>query len=264
MKKTGTSASTGARPAAQWQRRLGSALCVALAAAGLLTQLPATAGDLGVDPVLLELSPRQRTVAIKITNSSGQPTAIQTQAVTWSQVDGKDVYTPTKELLVSPPIVTIAPNSEQIIRVALRRAADSKSELAYRIFLQQLPVPPAPGVQGVQVALRIGLPVFVKPQQGKAAPKMVWSAVRMPENTLKVTMHNQGNAHVQISDFEFSALGADKPVAGQSGSSYVLAGQTRDWLLKENSAVKTVDGRLRLKAYTDAGEVDVVLLTGNP
>lgn len=216
-----------------------------------------------VDPVRIELSPQQQTAAINVRNDSDQPTSIQIQAVAWSQLDRKDVYTPTRELLVSPPIVTIAPKSEQVIRAALRRQADTASELTYRIYLQELPPQPAPGFMGLQVALRIGLPVFVKPQNGKAAPKMVWTVSHAPDNSLKVALQNQGNAHVQVSDFSLYIPGGDKPIAGESGSSYILAGQAREWLLKIDFSEKITGGRLRLKAYTDAGNVDTELPPGN-
>lgn len=224
----------------------------------------AGAANLAVDPVRIELSAEQQTAATSVRNDSDQPVSIQVQAVTWSQLDGKDVYAPTRELLVAPPIVTIAPKGEQIIRAALRRPADVSSELTYRIYLQELPPPPAPGFSGLQVALRIGLPVFVKPQQGKASPKMAWSVVQAPDNSLKLTLQNQGNAHVQVSDFAIRVPGNDKPIAAESGSSYVLAGQTREWLLTADFPAEIADGRLRLKAYTDVGDVDVELPVGRP
>lgn len=227
---------------------------LAFAAAG-----PVAAADLGVDPVKIELSRQQQTVAITIGNASDEPSTVQIQAVAWSQRDGKDIYTPTKELLVAPPIVTIAGKSEQIIRTGLRRQADPSRELSYRIFIQDLPTPPAPGFRGLQVALRIGLPVFVMPLNGLAAPEMTWSVAPIPAYGLRLTMQNRGNGHVQVSDFTLHATGQDAPIAGESGASYVLAGQTRIWLLKTNPARKLADGRLRLLAHTDAGDVDVAL-----
>jgi fimbrial chaperone protein len=197
-----------------------------------------------------------------IRNESDQPTSIQIHAVTWSQLDGKDHYAPTRELFVSPPIVTIAPKSDQVIRVALRREADATKELAYRINLQELPQQPAPGFTGVQVALRIGLPVFVQPKQGEARAKMNWTVARMPGETLKVGMQNQGNAHVQVSDFSLYAPGRDQAITGESASSYVLAGQAREWLLPAASAAIPAAGRLRLMAYTDADSVDTELVLG--
>jgi len=240
--------------------------CASVCGVLLLLALPlaAPAADLAVDPISIQLNPQQQTVAIRISNNSDQPTSIQIQAVTWSQVDGKDVYAPTRELLVAPPIVTIAANSEQIVRAALRRQADPANELSYRIFLQELAGPPPPGFRGLQVALRIGLPVFVQPQHGLAAPKLTWSLSRRADNKLVVTLRNDGNAHVQVSDFRLTLPGSQKVIAGESASSYVLAGQTRSWELHTDPAIKARPAVLQLHAYTDAGEFDVALTAGTP
>ena len=229
----------------------------------LLSDL-AAAASWNVDPVRVELSPAQQTAAITITNEADQPTSIQIQVVAWSQVDGKDVYIPTRELLVSPPIVTIAPKGEQIIRVALRQQADATSELAYRINLQELPTAPTSNVSAVQVALRIGLPVFVQSQKGDAAAKMTWKVARMSDSLLKVGVRNEGNAHIQISDFSLYAPGGEQPLTGEAGSSYILAGQAHEWLLKTRTAEKLSGSRLRLKAYTDADNVDTELVLDKP
>jgi len=240
-----------------------AARCAALFAFALLPEFTA-ASDLEIDPIRIELSPQQQSAVLTIKNDSDQPASIQVQVVSWSQVDGKDVYTPTRELLVAPPIVTIAARSEQVLRAALRRQADATSELSYRIYLQELLPPPAPGFRGLQVALRIGLPVFVQPQQGKAAPKMIWAASRMPGGGVKVELQNQGNAHVQVSDFALYLSGSDKSIAREASSTYVLAGQTRVWLLKTDLTRNTSGGSLRLKASTDAGDVDAELPLGTP
>jgi fimbrial chaperone protein len=237
---------------------------VILCAFALLVPKLAEATGWEIDPVRVELTPEQQTAAITVKNGSDLPTSIQIQAVAWSQLDGKDVYTPTKELLVSPPIVTIAPNGEQIIRVALRRKADATNELTYRISMQELPPQPGPDFMGVQVALRISLPVFVQSQKGEAVSKMAWSVSRSSDNKLRVGVKNQGNAHIQVSDFAIYVPGADKPITDESGSSYILAGQAHEWLLKTSSLEKMSIDRLHLKAYTDAENVDTELVLGKP
>lgn len=239
----------------------GSAALFALA---LLHPGLAGAAEWNVDPVRVELSHEQQTAAIIIRNESDQPSSLQIHAVAWSQVNGMDVYTPTRELLVSPPVVTIAPKSDQVIRVALRRQADPAKELSYRINLQELPAQPAPEFSGVHVALRIGLPVFVQPLKGEAKPAMAWSVVQLANNTLKVGVINQGNAHVQISDFALFNPGSDQPITAEAGSNYVLAGQSQQWLLKTDPSEKMSSGRLRLKAFTDATYVDTDLVLAKP
>jgi fimbrial chaperone protein len=242
----------------------GSAGWATLCALALLSPTLSSAAEWNVDPVRVELSPQQQTAAIIVRNESDQPSSIQIQAVSWSQVDGKDVYTPTRELLVSPPIATIPPKSDQVIRVALRRPADPSKELAYRINLQELPHEQATESTGVQVALRIGLPVFVQSAKGDAAPKMAWSVARVTDSQLKVQLRNQGNAHVQVSDFSLHAAGAAQAVSSESASSYVLAGQSREWLLKTAPSQTIANGRLRLTAFTDADKVDTELVLGSP
>jgi fimbrial chaperone protein len=245
-------------------RLRSAASCVALCTATLLLPGFAGAAEWEIDPVRVELSPEQQTTVITLKNTSDKPTSIQIDVVGWAQLDGKDVYTASRELLVSPPIVTIPAKSEQVVRAALRRQADANSELSYRINLQELPPPPVPGFTGIQVALRISLPVFVQSQKGNAAPKMVWNVVRMPDNSLKVGLKNQGNAHVHITDFSLYLPGGNQAIASEPSASYVMAGQTREWLLKLASLDKIADGRLQLKGYTDAGNVDTELVLGRP
>jgi fimbrial chaperone protein len=228
----------------------------ALGAAALLFPLLANAASLEIDPVRIDLTPKQQTAVITIRNSSDQPTTIEIKPVAWSQVDSKDVNTETKELLVSPPIVTIPAHGSQIVRAALRRQPDPTRELAYRINLQEVPPVAAPGVTGVQVALRIGLPVFVKSKNSKSAPKMEWSVLRKADGDMAVVLHNPGTAHIQVSDFSLLIPGSNTLVASEQGSSYVLAGQTREWNLKPIAPENMSVARLRLKVFTDAGDAD--------
>ena len=86
----------------------------------------------------------------------------------------------------------------------------------------------------------------------------------MPEQRLKVTLRNAGNAHVQVSDFSLYVAGTDKQIAGESGSTYVLAGQTHEWLLRADLPATSADGHVRLQAYTDAGNVDTQLPLQQP
>jgi hypothetical protein len=44
----------------------------------------------------------------------------------------------------------------------------------------------------------------------------------------------------------------------------VLAGQTQEWLLQTSALEKIPAGRLRLKAYTDATDVDTELVLDRP
>ncbi|HUH93753.1 MAG TPA: molecular chaperone [Casimicrobiaceae bacterium] len=234
------------------QRILASlvfALCLAPAAA--------TAGSFQVNPIRVDIA-KGASAAITLRNDGEESIVVQSSVVGWSQDNGQDVYAPTTEALVTPPIMTVPPGGEQIVRVGLRRPSDPQRELTYRVYLQEVPPPPKPGFNGLQVALRVGLPVFVAPL---AAPirRLEWSARIRPDGTIALNADNTGNSHVQITDFELRLPGASEPLARESLLAYVLAGQRRQWNLPAPAERVKSARELRLKAFTDAGEIDTAI-----
>jgi len=226
------------------------ALFVGLAALAL----GAVAGSFQVNPVRVELRNGATSGAVVIRNDGTEPVVVQTSILAWAQADGKDVYSPTREALATPPVATIPPGGEQIVRVGLRRPPDRTREVAFRLYLQEIPGPPQPGFQGLQVALRIGLPVFVDPLTA-VTRDFEWSAVRAADGQIKVMLRNRGNVHLQVYDLALRTDAAE-PIAGESQLTYVLAGETREWLLPLRRTLPVSVPMLRLNAFTDAGEID--------
>jgi fimbrial chaperone protein len=225
----------------------------------------AHAGSFEVNPVRLDLSAASRTASLTIRNTSADTVVVQTSVVAWSQSDGKDVYTPTQEILVTPPIVTIAPGAEQIIRAGLRRAPDAKIELPYRVYLQEAPPPPKPGFQGLQVALRVGLPLFVQPMQGPAHASLVWSLHRASPDVLRLDLKNEGNGHIQVAEVQLLPTAGGKAVATQSALTYVLPAQAHSWEFKITAdQAAALGAHPRVKATTDVGSVESELALAAP
>ena len=75
--------------------------------------------------------------------------------MSWSQVEGKDVYTATREVLANPPIFTVPAGGSQLVRIGLRRAPNTQRELTYRIFMQELPPPLDNEFTGTRMLMRI-------------------------------------------------------------------------------------------------------------
>ena len=216
------------------------------------------AGSFQVNPIRIDMTKGATTAAITLRNDGEDAIVVQSSVVAWKQENGQEVYAPTTEALVTPPVMTVPPGGEQIVRVGLRRGPDPQQELTYRLYLQEVPPPPKPGFTGLQVALRVGLPVFVAP----AAPsirRLEWSAQIGADGAIRLVAQNTGNAHVQVSDFELRIPGVSEPIGHESSLAYVLAGQRRQWTLPASpDRVKSVS-ELRLKAYTDAGEIDTAV-----
>src|SRR5258708_1161321 len=95
----------------------------------------AYATELSISPVRLDLAAEHPIASLTLTNSGNQPTIFQITPKKWTQSNGKNLLTNTDEILVTPPIVTILPNSSQVIRVGLMVNPDNNSETSYRILL---------------------------------------------------------------------------------------------------------------------------------
>lgn len=226
-----------------------------LASSLLLIEPLAWAGSFQVNPIRVDLGPRAQTAALSVKNTADEPVVVQVSVEAWSQQDGTDVYAPTKELLATPPVMTIPANTERIVRVGLRRAPDNARELDYRLFLQEVPPPPKPGFQGLVVALRVGLPVFVAPAHGQAAPRIAWNAARVSDkNAIQLTAVNDGNAHLQVAEVSVMPVAGAEAAASTSGLAYILPGQRRSWTLPLTT--KLTASRIRVKAVTDAGNLE--------
>jgi fimbrial chaperone protein len=229
-----------------------------IALALFLAAAEATAGSFQVNPIRVDITKGATTAPITVRNDGDDAIVIQASVVGWTQDNGQDVYVPTTEALVTPPVMTVPPGGEQIVRVGLRRPLDPQRELTYRLYLQEVPPPPKAGFTGLQVALRVGVPVFVSPLAASIR-RLEWSAQIGPDGAFRLAAQNTGNAHVQVTDFELGLPGAGEPIAHESSLVYVLAGQRRQWTLPAPpDRVKSVT-EFRLKAYTDAGEIDTAV-----
>ena len=231
-------------------------LCVFLAGATVVN-----AANLGVNPVRVTLSDKQKMGTLTVRNDGAEPVPMQLEVLNWSQEEGNDVFTPTRELIVNPPIFTIPAGGSQLIRVGLRRAPDAQRELIYRIFLQELPPPPSPEFNGTKMLMRVSLPVFVLPKVA-AKPVLRWQAVRTSDGSLKISLTNNGNAHIQIINFSLSKPGSAQPWITQKASDYALIGQSLDWILPASAdySIPQSGTTIQLFAQTDAGDIEAEVL----
>src|SRR5881396_2704422 len=164
---------------------------ISQAACGLAFFMAATgmaqAGAFAVDPVRATLSAARPVVSFVVRNDGVEPTVVQLEVVGWSQQDGKDVYSPTREILATPPIFKVPTGGVQIVRLGLRREPDPQREMTYRLFLEEVPPPLKEGFKGLRVTLRVGLPIFVVPA-ASTAPALRWSASRTREGQVSLAV----------------------------------------------------------------------------
>jgi fimbrial chaperone protein len=216
----------------------------------------ADAGSFRVSPVRVELTPTQPSVALTVRNESEKDdVVVQLRATDWKQVNGEDVYTPSTELIASPPIFTIKAGSTQTVRVGLRKAELRDLQQTFRLYITEVPPPPREGFQGLQVALNIGIPVFVAPRTRTTAPEE-WRASVLENGKLNVTVANPANAHSQILEFSIFDEKDGVAIALSQQPRYILAGKEVVWQLP---ITRTPVGKMRVTAKTDRGTLEALV-----
>lgn len=215
----------------------------------------AHASGFNVFPVRVELSARKTTASLELTNTSDTPTVVQLEPTLWEQEEGRMKLTPTEDVLAVPPVFTIQPGKKQVIRLALKRPVDVKKEMTYRLFINEVPSEVKSASEGVSVAINVGIPIFVAPKTGDARPRLEWSAQKINEKQIRLTLANKGNAHIQIGLVNiYSPEGEKTPIFDKTLAVYVLAGQTGTWVLDLDAPLTT--GSILLKAKTDDLKVE--------
>ncbi|HUG24712.1 fimbrial biogenesis chaperone [Piscinibacter sp.] len=215
--------------------------------------LPAWAGAFAVSPVRLYLSERDRAIAVTITNESARPVVLQADYYRWTQQpDGTDVLTDSEDLVLSPPVLHLAPFARQVVRLGRLRAPDPRRQSTYRVVIRE--VPEALGAASsptLQLALAFSLPVFITPagaqrELGCAAASGTASA--HPE----VECANTGGAYAQVRGFKL--LRGDALLATSEEAAYVLPGARRRFVLKP-AAATLEPGAAQLQVSFDDGVV---------
>jgi fimbrial chaperone protein len=246
------------------QRRLPGILA-SVAALGL-SPTQVHAGTFSISPLRAELSSRAQTGALTLRNQESTPVVVQAEAVLWEQMDGEDKLSPTRDVMVSPAVFTIPGNGSQLVRVALRRPADAQRELTYRLILTEVPQLASPEFTGLNVALRLSLPIFVAPTT-TAEPRIEWSGALSGEGAIALTARNAGNAHARVLNFNVAPTAGSTPGIRQDVTAYILPGQARTWTLdhEQNETISSSDWqRLRLKGTTEAGDFEVEIRPEGP
>ncbi|MBI5969722.1 MAG: molecular chaperone [Deltaproteobacteria bacterium] len=187
----------------------------------------ALAGSFKAIPVKFFLDAKTKTTVLKVTNEGDEDVNVELEAFVWTMDEnGADVYAPTKDLVLFPRQASIAKKSERVFRIGYEGERTLSTEKTYRIFVQEMPVS-KPGEMAVKFAMRMGLPVFIKPV--RAIQEGAIEKMSLSEGTVKVKVKNSGNSHFIVT--KLKAAGVDR-TGGASFTSenagwYVLAGAAR-------------------------------------
>jgi fimbrial chaperone protein len=226
-------------------RRAAAALLLAALAS---PASPGAASAFRINPVAVAVMPDKGAAELRLDNEDSKPVAVRVTALRWTQPDGRDRTEATRDLVVSPPIFTVAPGARQLIRIGFRNRTPGA---AYRLIVEEIPGPKVPGT-GISVALKLDLPLHVVARRG-AAPALSWAARRGPGGTLVVEGRNSGDLHAQILAIE-ARDSTGQTVGRTEAMGVVLPSSSRVWTLGGRAGAPT-----ELVVRTAAGETRVAV-----
>jgi len=134
-------------------------LLAAMLAATCLMTADASAASLRVAPVVLDAG-TAATTTLRVWNTDKAPVKIQVRVYRWTRDGNDDVLTPTKDVVVSPPLSSLKPGGENLIRIVRVADAPVTGREAYRVLVDQLPDPKARKAGVVSVLVRHAIPLF--------------------------------------------------------------------------------------------------------
>lgn len=214
---------------------------VKLAVAGMIAASAATgattawAGQMSVRPVLIQVPAPGAVATLTLGNLGDKRTTLQVRLFRWTQKNGRDVLSPTRAVVASPPLLRIAPKRENVIRIVRVSKAPIKGEESYRLVVDEIPERKKVQGLGVIIAVRYSIPVFFF-EPGTSRPKISWSA-RRRGRSLILTARNTGGRYERIVGLRISSGGRTQTITkGLAG--YVLGNSTRQWRLRVKIPVR--------------------------
>jgi fimbrial chaperone protein len=193
----------------------------------LLSPRTVHAGEWRVTPIRLDLGRNAKSGAVTVFNESDERLQLQMKAFEWTQdKEGKDRYEETDDILFFPKIMIFDRQGEKILRAGVKGPASAK-EKTYRLFVEEIPEPKKAEGALVAIAIRFGLPIFVKPAKGDIRGEV--ADISMAGSVVSAVTSNSGNVHFLIRTVLVQGKdGTGKEVFSKEfGGWYLLAGAER-------------------------------------
>ena len=222
-------------------------LAFSLLALGLAQSAQAASSILiwPIDPVL---EADQQASALWLENRGDTPANLQIRVFAWNQEGFDDKYQNQRDVVGSPPVATIQPGQKQLIRLTRAKTFPAGEEHAYRIIIDEIPLPLPPAEPGsnktaaaIRLQMRYSVPLFAygaglwsKPDASRPRDQAGAGLPQLSGRTLKVDgkpyieLINRGAVLARLPEASLKSGSQSKPVVeGLFG--YVLPGASMRW-----------------------------------
>lgn len=219
-------------------------------AAAVAAALPAGAAQFTITPVRIFMTPRDRAVAVTVTNDSDQEVVMQADLYSWKQrPDGSDDLQLTEDLILTPPILKLGPRARQVVRLARLSPPPAGVQQTYRLVMREVPEARDSDKLQLQMALAFSLPVFISPPGVKR--ELQCGLERAAADQVRAVCTNSGNAYAQIRALEVLD-GRGVKIASRDTGGYLLPAIRRAFELG-GGAGRIPAGPVKLQVALDDG-----------
>jgi fimbrial chaperone protein len=226
----------------------------ALLLAGSGTSL---AGQLTVEPILLEIVAPSAAGTLKLRNDQDVEAIAQTRVLRWTQVDGVEALEPTTDVVSSPPEVTLAPKIGYVVRIVRVSKQPVRGEESYRVLVDQLPSSQGLSATAVRLLIRQSIPVFFRAQQ-VGPPNVAWSLSRKGEN-LFLNATNSGDERLRLASLRLQDASGTTISFGNGLAGYVLGHSSMSWQTPRHPRNFAIGTPVTLTAQTNKGALKATI-----
>ena len=186
------------------------------------------ASSLSVLPITVAVPQPANIGTLTLRNREERPLNAQVRVFRWTQVDGEDKLEPTSDVVASPPIVTISPGADYVVRLQRTASAEVTGEEAYRTVGDELPNPNRQRNGTVAIVVRYLVPTFFLSSDA-SQPRLTWSLSRREGKTV-LTATNAGDGRIRLADLKLQTASGRTLTIGRGLAGYVLGHSSHDWL----------------------------------
>lgn len=225
-------------------------ICLLWTVGGVLPSL-VSAGIFSVTPVRIYMASNERASAVTVTNDGDEELVMQSDIYDWKQSsDGKDVLTFSENMILSPPILKMAPRSHQVLRLISLNTRLKDSQQTYRMIIRQVPEAKlSKANMQLQIAYAFSIPIFITPKG--AGAKLDCVLARVVSDIVKAICQNSGTATVHTTAIQISSAKGER-VARHDSAAYILPGAQKSFIFKEGHSAIPV-GKHRLVVFMTDG-----------
>lgn len=241
---------------------LFTSIVILIISLSIFTYTVSAMSNFSLEPLKIEFADNHAIQTVVVTNNDNKPLNMRFSAMRWQQKNAQDLYTNTNDLLISPPIVTIQPKQQQVVRIALRSTVSAKrdTELAYRLYAQEIPQAKNVNVQEqnatVNLIMRMALSVYVAPTT-PIVNKINWQLKPVSANKFRLVAKNNGNIHNAYNEINLVTASGKSIAIAQN--IVMLAGNARQWdfTLADENNTKNLKLALSYRGQTSYEKISV-------